>query len=73
MKIESIITSLDKQYSRQVTVRKKNMIECLEKHDWAYRWEKILSLFGLDPMSGFYKRKDKLNGIINIINSEYKQ
>lgn len=70
VEIDSIITYLDKQPSRQNIIRKNNMVECLAKHDWAYRWEKILSVVGLDPMPGFYKRKEKLNNIIKIINSE---
>jgi hypothetical protein len=37
-----------------------NVVQALARHDWAYRWEKILENVGLGPMPELLERKERL-------------
>ena len=48
------------QPERQERIRRRNVSECLRRHDWAYRWEAILALAGLEPSPQLAERKQRL-------------
>ena len=58
--IGAIIKELDAQPERQERIRRRNVSECLRRHDWAYRWEAILALAGLEPSPQLAERKQRL-------------
>lgn len=58
--IVSIIRELDKEPERQRQIRQTNILQCLNHHDWVYRWESVLSLVGMQPLPMLLKRKQAL-------------
>ena len=69
-KIDEIIEELDAQPARQERVRRTNVIQSLLNHDWAYRWEKILKMVGLEPTAELLERKSKLRELSATIERE---
>jgi len=61
--IAAIIDELDAQPQRIERARQTNAVRCLLRHDWAYRWEQILSTVGLDPRPQLHERKARLSKI----------
>lgn len=58
--IGNVIKALDKEPERQANIRRKNITECLLHHDWAYRWESILAMVGLEPLPALAGRTERL-------------
>jgi len=58
--VGAIIKELDAQPERQERIRRRNVAECLRRHDWAHRWEAILALAGLEPSPQLCERKQRL-------------
>ncbi len=69
-KIQEKIAEFDGQSRRQAEVRKKNVVESLMKHDWAYRWETMLKTAGLEPMPGLLERKKRLENLSKLVENE---
>ena len=65
--IDTIITELDKQPDRQAKIRRDNVVESLLRHDWVYRWEKVLETVGLAPMPGLLERKKRLEILSRLV------
>ena len=59
-RIGDIIREVDRDPVRQSQIRKRNITECLLRHDWAYRWESMLQLAGLAPLPALVQRKKRL-------------
>jgi len=64
--IEKIIKELNDDPERIERVSRKNVTESLARHDWLYRWEIILQKAGLEPLSGFYERRNVLRDLGSI-------
>lgn len=61
--IDWVIAELDAQPRRLEMIRRNNVVESLLNHDWAYRWEAVLGLAGLDPLSALGERKKHLEAL----------
>jgi hypothetical protein len=59
-RIVALIDELEEQPERQERIRRMNVVQALARHDWAYRWEKILENVGLGPMPELLQRKERL-------------
>ena len=59
--IAAVIKELDAQPRRTDAMRRTNVIRSLEKHDWVYRWEHILSTVGMEPLPQLRQRKARLS------------
>jgi len=71
--IVSVIHELDNQPERQMKMRQRNITECLLKHDWVYRWESILGLVGMQPLTSLQKRKQVLQDLASTVQCELPQ
>jgi glycosyltransferase involved in cell wall biosynthesis len=58
--IAQILADLDSQPERLERIRKNNIVQCLLRHDWAYRWRAILDMVGLEPRPGLLAREERL-------------
>ena len=58
--IAEILADLDSQPERLKEIRKNNVIQCLLRHDWVYRWRAILDLVGLEPRPALLTRVQRL-------------
>lgn len=61
--VRDILQELDSQPARMERVRRTNALQSLRRHDWIYRWEKMLEAIGLEPSTKVQERKQKLHQI----------
>jgi hypothetical protein len=59
--IADLIEELDSQPGRTEQIRQTNAVQCLLRHDWAHRWEQILSTIGMEALPQLRERKALLN------------
>jgi hypothetical protein len=58
--VADVISSLAAQQERLVEISRRNAMEALLRHDWAYRWKKILDIVGLEPAPQLEMRENRL-------------
>lgn len=61
--IGSIIEDLDKQPYRLERISRRNVKECLARHDWSYRWRTVLDAVGLPPTEMALQREAELSAM----------
>jgi hypothetical protein len=61
--IARIVRELDQAPEKLEQMRTTNIVQSLLHHDWAHRWEAILSSVGLTPMPALLKRKKQLGDL----------
>lgn len=67
--INEIMAELDSQPSVIEDIRRNSVIRSLERNDWAYCWEKVLDLAGLESTPEFEARKKKLKRLATMANA----
>jgi len=65
-RIVALIDELEGQPEKQERIRRMNVVQALARHDWAYRWEKILENVGLGPMPELLQRKERLANLAEL-------
>jgi hypothetical protein len=65
--IGRIMRDLDAQPDRQREIRTRNVTAVLKKHDWAYRWNRILDLVGLPASPALQDRKAQLSALAHAV------
>jgi hypothetical protein len=65
--IDVVMRDLDRDPERQERIRRTGVSEALKRHDWAYRWERILETVGLQPMPKMQERKDRLRRLAEVV------
>ena len=65
--VEEIIAHLDTQPERLNKIRTDNVVKSLLRHDWVYRWEKIIAAVNLPLSPGMIQRKAKLKELAKIV------
>jgi len=65
--IDLVIKELDGDPERQDRIRRTGVAQALQRHDWVYRWEAILSAAGLEPLQGALERKDRLRKLAEAV------
>ena len=58
--VADTIASLATQPERLVAISRRNAMEALLRHDWMYRWKKILDIVGLEPAPQLEMREKRL-------------
>ncbi|HWZ99324.1 MAG TPA: glycosyltransferase [Candidatus Dormibacteraeota bacterium] len=61
--IDQAIHQFEKEPEREEKSRRTSVSQSLLRHDWAYRWETILKLAGLEPAPELLQRKDHLRNL----------
>lgn len=51
-------------------IRRDNVVNSLLRHDWVYRWERILESVGMEPLLGLEERKQRLSRLASIAGGE---
>lgn len=67
--IVEILAELDAQPQRLERIRRENVINSLLRHDWVYRWQKILDFFDVSINSAMQTRINYLRNLANSIHS----
>lgn len=65
--IAEIITQIDSQPERLHKISTDNVVNSLLRHDWVYRWEKILDSVDISPSVIMLERKAKLKELAEIV------
>ena len=65
--INEVLSELEFQSERVEKIRQNNIINALRRHDWVYRWEKILETVGMSPMPEVNLRKANLEKLSKMI------
>ena len=65
--IVDTIRELDKEPERQMRIRRTNVLQCLNNHDWVYRWESLLNVVGMQPLPMLQARKRKLHDLAELV------
>jgi hypothetical protein len=65
--VASLVGELETQPERLERIRRTNAVQCLLRHDWAYRWERILQSVGMQPRSQLHQRRAELARIAKIV------
>lgn len=71
--IGEILDDLNNQPERLELARKRNIIECLTRHDHLYRWEKVLELAGLSENQRMKQRRANLEQLIRKVKQDQTQ
>jgi glycosyl transferase family 1 len=58
--VAEAISTLAAQPERLLEISRRNAMEALLRHDWAYRWKKILDIVGLEPAPQLEMRAKRL-------------
>lgn len=61
--VAAVLRELTEQPDWTRRVRKANAVQSLRRHDWAHRWECILSTIGVRPLPELHHRKSRLEAI----------
>ena len=71
--IAEMITELNAQPERLARIRTDNIVNSLLRHDWVYRWGKILDTVGLEHTSQMVHREADLNNLAEMAVSNATQ
>ncbi len=58
--VADVISSLVGEPGRLLEISRRNAMEALLRHDWVYRWKKILDIVGMEPASQLEIRQNRL-------------
>ena len=61
--LESTMQALDADPDRLTEISRRNSVEALLRHDWIYRWKKVLELAGVSPSPATLAREQYLANI----------
>lgn len=64
--IDEIMAELDSQLRVIEDIRRNSVTKALEQYDWAYCWENILNIAGLEATPALKVRKKKLNRLATL-------
>ena len=65
--IAELIADLDRQPERLDRIRRDNVANSLRRHDWVYRWRRILETVKLPVPSGVVARERRLLGLAELV------
>lgn len=65
--VADILADLDAQPERLERIRIDNVVNSLLRHDWVYRWRKILKTVGLEPTPEMVAREDYLQNLATMV------
>jgi hypothetical protein len=67
--ITAILNELYRDPERTFKISRRNAREALLRHDWAYRWNEIFRIVGIEPSPRMMARERRLKEIANLANS----
>ena len=54
--VAELIRQLQRDPERLEAISRRNVSECLSRHDWSHRWETILRHMGMEPSEALHER-----------------
>jgi hypothetical protein len=65
--IAARIADLDSNPERLARIRRDNIVNSLRRHDWVYRWRRILDSVGLPPSTQMVDREERLESMARTV------
>jgi hypothetical protein len=65
--IAALMAELDGQPERLARIRRDNVSHSLGRHDWIYRWRRMLETIGLPVSSGVIQREECLPNLAELV------
>lgn len=62
-----VMAAFEKEPERETAVRINNVEHCLRRHDWAHRWQQVLSVAKLEPTEALKERLQALEARANLV------
>jgi Glycosyl transferases group 1 len=59
------LLELDSQPDRVACIRRNNIVNCLSRHDWVYRWTYLLDKVGMEALPAADERQKRLHKLAN--------
>ena len=66
-RVEGVLAELDAQPDRLEAIRRANVLNTLQRHDWVYRWNQVVKAAGLKPAPGAVERESVLNALADSV------
>ncbi|MCW3796559.1 glycosyltransferase [Sphingomonas sp. BN140010] len=64
--IRALLADLDRQPERLATASRRNVAECLRRHDWSHRWAAILDELGLPHTPALHERFEAMRRLAEL-------
>lgn len=64
--LDQVVTLLTNETGLFQDISRRNAAEALRRHDWAYRWRRILEIAGLQPRPALESREQKLQSLAEL-------
>ena len=61
--VAALIAELESDARRTARIRRDNVVNSLQRHDWVYRWHDVLDHVGLPTSSGLEEREARLKSM----------
>lgn len=68
--IDDLIADLDGQPERLARARQNGIVNALLRHDWVYRWRKMIEAVGLPVSRGVLDREERLRDLADLVGRE---
>lgn len=68
--IEAVMSELSRQPERLHAIGRRNAEGALRRHDWSYRWNRILEIAGLPPAPGMENRGRALQSLADSVGGQ---
>lgn len=68
--LADFLSGLDAQPDRLRQARFRNVSGALQAHDWAHRWQTILSALGFEPKPQLQRRLNRIDALVEAISAE---
>jgi hypothetical protein len=65
--VDDAMATLERDPDRVARIRKDNVVNSLLRHDWLYRWRRMLDLLGLAPSEGMTLREGHLKRMADAV------
>lgn len=64
---EDVIAALEADPKRVARIRAANLRNVLLRHDWAYRWERVLAAASMQALPGLAERRKQLQRLVTVV------
>ncbi len=69
--VANVLSSLADQPARLLEISRRNATEALLRHDWSYRWKKVLDIAGMKPAPAMEARERRLQQLAEQAGNDY--
>jgi hypothetical protein len=65
--VTAVLSDLDSDPERYAAISRRNAREALLRHDWAYRWNEMFRIAGIEPSPRMAARERRLRDMADLV------